>query len=75
MNEKVTYILKLRNTNLYLKNYNSERIYTDNRANAYQFDAEKPTHEKYWEEINSKGDHVLIKRTEVTSVEYMEVDI
>lgn len=71
--EKITYILKLKNTDLYLKNFNNERIYSDSRNTAYQFDPEKSTHEKLWQEINERNNHTLIKRTEVTRIEYEEV--
>lgn len=68
--QNVTYIIKLKDFNLYAKNFDT---YTSKLADAMNFRSENPASEKTWSEIFDKDLHTVIKRTERISNTYEEV--
>lgn len=73
--ENVTYILKHIPTGYFLRSTGSEITLTDTISRAVKLEPNDKTTDTLWKKFAEKDDYTLIKRTEVTTVEYEEVKL
>lgn len=74
MKEDVRYILRHKNNGLYLMDKNGHE-FTTNRTDAREWKVNYKPDEEYWSALMASGYYSIIKRIEITTIEYQEVDM